>query len=197
MKIMTKLIGVLAGFGALYGLYAKNIIDSQSALIIGIISVVFIFIIMDFASGLEWQIERIGRTMGSISMYIITRDGLQAGYFATGSPIVLTMLGRGALEESGARKIVDDCLDVLIAMIQATHPKNELDVRSRSFSLVEELLNSDKFSPVKNFVFQHPKYPDAGVADFNLPILTDLMSVYLTKEYLITHPLGDDPSMLQ
>jgi len=159
---------------------------------VGMLSVIFIFIIMDFASGLEWKIERIGRTVGGIAMYIVTRDGLQAGYFATGSPIVLTMLGRGALEESGARKIIDDCLDGLIAVIEATHPKNELDVKNRSFSLIEELLNSDKFSPVKNFIFPHPKYPDAGSADFNLPILTNLMSVYLTGEYLRIHPLGND-----
>jgi len=192
MKIMTKIVGMMAEFGALYGLYSKHIIDGQSALIVGMVSVVFVLVIMDFASGFEWQIERVGRTVGSIAMYIVTRDGLQAGYFSTGSPIVLTMLGRGALEESGARKIVDSCLGQLVSVIEATHPKNELDVRSRSFSLVEELLNSDRFSSVKNFVFQHPKYPDADAVDFNLPILTDLMSVYLTDEYLRTHPLGDD-----
>jgi len=187
VKTLTKIVGILAEISVLYGLYSAHVVTGQLAIMVGLITVVFVLVVSDLENTLQLQIGRVGKTVVNICMYIITKDNLQAGYFAASSPIVLTPFAQKVLRESGAQKIINDSLPILIAKIETKKPKDELDVRNKAFSVMEELVATDQFGVVKNFVYQHPKYPDQYGADFNILILINLMAVYLTGEYLKTH----------
>jgi hypothetical protein len=155
MSTLNKVIGILVGAGTLYGLYATNVINGQSAIMVALITIIFLFVTSDLKNGLQNKISNVGKTVSNISMYIITRDGLSAGYFTTGSPIMLAPLAQKVLEESGARAIIDTDLDSLLSRIASRNPKDELDVRNKSYPVAEELTANESFTPVRNFIYEH------------------------------------------
>ena len=45
MKILAKIVAILVEIGALYALYANHIINGQSAVVIAIITIIFVLVI--------------------------------------------------------------------------------------------------------------------------------------------------------
>lgn len=198
MELLTKITSVFVGLGILYGLYISRVIDGQSAVVVGIMSMVMILVAMDFRfalqsglSGLRSDInERIGkleRVVEKIATYLTARDRLGVGYFNAGSPLVLTNTSLDFFRDSGAKKIIDGSLDILFAQIKEKGPKNELDTKSAAYTVVNDFLADDRWNAVKNFIYQHPRYPDANGAYFDELVLSSIMTVYLTGEYLKHH----------
>lgn len=126
MKVPTKIISILVEIAALYGLYMSRIVNGQSAIMIALMTVVLILVVGDLEATLQNQIQTIGKTVGNICRYIITKDNLQAGYFTTDSPIILTLLAERVLRESGAQKIINNSLSDLIAQIGVRNPRMNL-----------------------------------------------------------------------
>ena len=114
---------------------------------------------------------------------------LQIGLFQAQSPIQLTPIGTEILEAIGGKKYVDNNLPYLISEMEKETFKSGLDVEVFSQSLLVREINSDAFTPIKNYIFNNPIYKkDAVVAQLNLGTVTHIIGIYLRDKYFDKHP---------
>jgi hypothetical protein len=112
------------------------------------------------------------------------------------SPYTITGIGRQLLEESGAKKTIDNHIDFFIKELEAINPKTPYDVEDQSMSLVFRNMSNEIFGPVKNFIYYAPDKlectdPDTGQTreiEISYPALLNVMGIYLRDQYMKKHP---------
>lgn len=134
---------------------------------------------------IEPTLIKIKLTVDRIARYIITKNALDHNYFSAGSPIELNQFSREVLENSGAKHFIDSSLDFLISEIDELKPKSALDIQQFSVSILFDLIDTEGFSVIKDFVYQNPKYENKEI---NIPIIINIMALYIRDEYFKKHP---------
>jgi hypothetical protein len=112
------------------------------------------------------------------------------------SPYAITGIVRQLLEESGAKKTIDNHIDFFIKEREAINPKTPYDVEDQSMSLVFRNMSNEIFGPVKNFIYYAPDRlertdPDTGQTreiEISYPALLNVMAIYLRDQYMKKHP---------
>lgn len=125
---------------------------------------------------------KIEPSLDKIIKFLIMRGPKAKAFFVKRSPIELTDLARKILEESGAKNFIDSFLDSLIAKIKEDKPKNALDVQQLAASVLFNLVDIEEFKPIKEFIYQNPKYD--GQHDIDIQVMIDLSALYLRDKYL-------------
>jgi len=120
--------------------------------------------------------------LNKISTYLITKYPRDKELLKIQSPIELTELAKEILEKSGAKNFVDSSLDSLIAKIKEGNPKSDLDIYQLAASVLFNLVDTNAFTKIKDFIYQNPKYN--GKHDLDIQIMINLSALYLRDRYL-------------
>jgi len=134
---------------------------------------------------LEPTLVKINSTLDRISRYIITKDSLDPAFFSTSSPVELNELAKELLDQSGGMAFVDNTLDFLISKIEERNPKSILDIQQLAVSVIFDLVDTEAFSKIKDFVYQNPKYRSQ---DVDIPVIINIIALYLRDKYFEKHP---------
>jgi len=128
---------------------------------------------------------KINSTSDRIARYIITKDSLNPAFFSTASPIELNTFAKEVLTESGAKNFIDNSFAFLSSKIEERNPKSTLDIQQLAISVVFDLVDTEAFSKVKDFVYNNPKYKEQGI---DMPIIINIAALYFRDEYFKKHP---------
>ena len=195
MKTVLKIIAeIIGGFVFLFGLYKTSVITSATAITVGLLSFLFILCFEEVKKQLypmSNAMAEMQKFLGEKLQFVPLHEMKPAGYVQEQSPLQNTELGLKLLNESGARKIIDDNYVEFEKRIEARNCSTAYDVQSESSRIIAEAANEPYMKPIKDFVYQHPKF-------YELPLtLSDaqrVMVVYLRDLFLGKHPaiLPDD-----
>lgn len=145
--------------------------------------------ITDIKNKIEEEIEpvlvKINSTSDRIARYIVTRDSLNPIFFSANSPVELNDFSKEILKESGIKSFVDNSLDFLSSKIEEKNPKSTLDIQQLSVSVMFDLVDTEAFSKIKDFVYQNPKYKGKNV---DMLTIINIAALYLRDEYFKKHP---------
>lgn len=128
---------------------------------------------------------KINSTSDRIARYIITKDSLNPTFFSAGSPIELNTFAKEVLTESGAKNFIDNSFDFLSSKIDERNPKSALDIQQLAISVIFDLVDTEAFSKVKDFVYNNPKYKEQGI---DMSIIINISALYFRDEYFKKHP---------
>ena len=134
---------------------------------------------------LEPTLVKINSTLDRISRYIITKDSLDPAFFSTNSPVELNTLAKELLDKSGGKAFVDNTLDFLISKIEERNPKSILDIQQLAVSVIFDLVDTEAFSKIKDFVYQNPRYQGQ---DVDVPVIINIIALHLRNKYFERHP---------
>ena len=132
-----------------------------------------------------------------ISRWITKKDkSMIEKLIAKGSPYIITNIGFQLLRKSGGKKIIDDNLDFFINEIESLDPKIPYDVEEFAINIIFKNTGSDKFNPIKNFIYYSPETVVMNDLETNeemeirlsMPGLLNVMGIYLRDKYMDKHP---------
>ena len=139
----------------------------------------------DLNDKIEPTLVKINLTLDRIARYIVGRDALNHDYFSTGNPIELNEFAKEVLEKSGAKHFIDSSYDFLSLKIDELKPKSILDIQQLAISVLFDLIDTEGFSIIKDFIYQNPKYKGKKI---DIPTMIIIMSLYLRDQYFEKHP---------
>ena len=192
--LLTIAIGVITIVGGIFGLVEYGVISQEIGVIVIIILLALLICFQELAKKFQNVANKIdlfrnplaeiqsflGRNMEFVPIHQVKTKG----FTETKSPVQLTDLGEKLLNESGAKKAVDDNFDELEKKINEKNFKNAYDVQSYISRLVVKIDKRDFMIPVKNFVYKNPNY---GNVELELVDVQRTMLVYLRDKYLEKH----------
>lgn len=106
-------------------------------------------------------------------------------YLGKESPLQLMPIGEQLLQESGAKKIVDERLEFLIKKIEERKPKTAHDVQGRCLAIFWKLEDEDFMIPLKDFAYQYPEFRNNSL---RFDDIINVSAIYLRNKYLERHP---------
>lgn len=132
------------------------------------------------------NVDRIFVTLSNIENAIISISPKTASMFSkANSPVQLNSLGRQLFEESGASLVLQQNRDQWIIELEQLELKTALDVEERSRLFLIGLLNTDIFTPIKDYVYNHPTINDVSISMIDIAYIVGLE---LRNAYLEHHP---------
>ena len=135
---------------------------------------------------LSEKVDKLYFSVSSIIGYLVSKDkDIDKSAFEHHSQIRLSTLGKEMLEVTGSIKYADENLDYLLSRMEEMDIKSPLDVESIALTIILHESNSDEFVPIKNYIFQNPKYKKINL---NLPTITRGLGIYLRDKYFEKHP---------
>jgi len=135
---------------------------------------------------LSEEVDKLYFNVSSIIGYLVSKDkDIDRSVFEHKSQIRLSALGKEALEITGSIKYADENLDYLLSRMEDMDIKSPLDVESIALTIILHESNSDEFVPIKNYIFQNPKYKKINL---NLPTITRGLGIYLRDKYFERYP---------
>ncbi len=184
-KIIAEIIG---GILFLYGLHSAKVINLESAIIIGVIAIMFILCFTELKQSINpitnatCEIQRfLGRELKFVPMHELK----PAGYVKENSPMALTELGKELLEKSEAEKMLNAQYKYFEEIIDRGNCKTAYDIQSSISSLIAEKENENFMTPIKNFAYKNPHFNGNRL---NFSDIQRTMVVYLRDLYLKNHP---------
>ncbi len=133
--------------------------------------------------------RKIELSLDRMSCFLVTKYPKDRELLKIQSPIELTDLAKEILEKSGAKNFIDSSLDSLIAKIKEGKPNSPLDIHQLAVSILFNLIDTEAFSKIKDFIYQNPKYK--GQHDIDIQVIINLSALYLRDRYLIQDNSGD------
>jgi hypothetical protein len=113
--------------------------------------------------------------------------------FVARSPIQLTDFGDQVLLAFGGKSYIDQNIDTLIKTMEGAEFKSALDVQNHAQSILFAQTQTDEFTHIKNFIFNNPKFSiGQSHVELTLPLVLNLMSIYLRNKYFEIYPALKD-----
>ncbi|MDR3194802.1 MAG: hypothetical protein LBT76_05880 [Tannerella sp.] len=139
--------------------------------------------------------EEIKSVLLEVSKWIARLDNSMIDVFLKKSgPCRLTKAGNIMLEESGAKRIVDDHTDFLVRKIDGMDPKTPYDVEEYAMNVLLSHVGNSMFNELTDYVYYSPERKilnvdgeDVEVRVF-MPWILRSMSVYLRDRYFELRP---------
>lgn len=135
-----------------------------------------------------------------ISKWVMRIDGDMINQLVKkGSPFQITPVGRIILDNSGAKKTIDNNIDKLISLLESTEPKTPYDVENNASTVLLQNMGDDMFIDIKNFLYFSPDKIEVSnpvtneMVEITLSIhaIIKVMSIYLRDKYFQKHPEMD------
>ena len=192
--LMAIVVGVITIIGGIFGLVQYGIISQEIGVVVIIILLAFFICFQELAKKIQKIVDKIDLFrnplaeiqifLGRSTEFVPVHPVKSKGFTETKSPTQLTNLGEKLLDESGAKKAIDDNFDELEEKINEKNFKNAYDVQSYISRFVAKLGKKDFMIPIKNFVYKNPNYGDV---ELELIDVQRAMLVYLRDKYLEKH----------
>lgn len=193
MQNIIKTIGsFLTLVVPIFGLYQAKVINQETAIMIGIIGTVFILCYSDQKFSTEKNLNPIRNALAEIQKWLTEEwkfvplhEIKPTGYIKSQSPIDLTILGRNLLNESGAKKFIDENWQEFEQLINQGDNKTAYDVQDSVSRIIGKRENDPEMDQLKNFAYHNPQFHG------NTLIFSDIqkvMVIYLRNLYLERHP---------
>jgi hypothetical protein len=151
-----------------------------------------------FAREQKEKSASIDKNIHALITFLSTKHtDMQGGFFIAKSPIQLTDSGIEILKATGGDRYVEGNLQYLISEMEKETYKSALDVQTFARTLLIKEIDSDQFTSIKNYIFQHPTYKiKEEQIPIDIGIVTSIIAIYLRDKYFEKHPaLRDvDPS---
>lgn len=117
----------------------------------------------DKVDGVSEKVEKLSFAIKAIVTYLATKDkDIRTSLFGSFSPFVLLKLGKEVLEVTGGKKYADENMEYLISKMEEEKEQGRfqspLDVENFASSIIMDEIYSDDFVPIKNYLYQNPKY---------------------------------------
>ncbi len=140
------------------------------------------------------QLAKISNSIDKLFVFLNQQhQNFPTELFVAKSPIQLTEFGDKVLIGFGGKKYIDENLDSLIKVMENENFKSALDVQNFAQSTLFSQTQSNDFTPIKNFIFNNPKYiTGEGQIELTLPLVLNLMSIYLRNKYFERYPTLKD-----
>lgn len=189
MKTIIKIIsGVIVGLTFLYSLVQTSVISTELAVTIGIIVTVFMFSFEELRKEtypVRNAICEIQRYLAKKWKFVPIHEIQPIGYVQAFSPVRLTTIGIELLENSGAKKIVEENLGEWFDLIDRGNYRTAYDVQSRASEIVAEKEDDPSMVPIKDYAYKNPRLNSKPL---ELSDIQRVMVVYLRDLYLQKHP---------
>ncbi len=151
---------------------------------------------IDSFSSVANTVDSINDQVTAISKWIMYIDGDMIEILSRKcSPRVMTQIGRSLFEQSGAKNVVDDNAETLIAELEKKNPLTPYDVENNALDVLLANLSDPMFNEVKNYIYYQPEEiefhdenGDSRKVRLSLMILVNLMGLELRDRYLAAHP---------
>ena len=136
------------------------------------------------------SIDSISSDFKSLVVFLGGKHGdMKQELFISRSPVQLTDFGSEILVNSGGKKFIDDNVDSLVKKIEIENLKSALDVENFARVLLVKESQTDGFTTIKNYMFQHPTYKSGDFsANLDIPTISNIMGIYLRDKYFDRHP---------
>ncbi|MDI9357789.1 MAG: hypothetical protein QM528_02450 [Phycisphaerales bacterium] len=141
-------------------------------------------------ANLSSSLANLSASFNSLVAYLSGKDNtMNVSIFVSKSPMELTPIGTEILELTGGKKYIDTNLPYLISEMEKEIFKSGLDVEIFSKNLLIREINSDGFTPIKNYIFNNPVYKkDDITVSLNLDIVIQIIGIYLRNQYFVKYP---------
>lgn len=109
------------------------------------------------------------------------------------SPRKLSETGERLYQESGAKAVLEECMDSFIGIVEQKNPDNALDVERECYETLVCRTDIKEFRAVKDWVYNSPDWDietDNGKQRYTIDMndICFVMSIPLRDEYLKRHP---------
>ncbi len=140
------------------------------------------------------QLTKISNSIDKLFVFLNQQhQNFSVELFVSKSPIQLTEFGEKVLVGFGGKSYIDTNLDALVKEMEKEDFKSALDVQNFAQSILFSKTQSDQFTPIKNFIFNNPKYViGESNIELTLPLVLNLMSIYLRNKYFDIYPALKD-----
>jgi len=140
------------------------------------------------------QLTKISNSIDKLFVFLNQQhQNFPTELFVSKSPIQLTDFGEKVLVGFGGKAYIDTNLSTLMKGMESEDFKSALDVQNYAQSILFSQTQSDEFTPIKNFIFNNPKYVlGESHIELTLPLVLNLMSIYLRNKYFEVYPALKD-----
>jgi hypothetical protein len=133
---------------------------------------------------IDGKLERLTLAVENINAHLASTSRKFRPVSLGRSPLQLSPLGEAILKDTGGDRYIDDNLSALLSRIEEKKYKSPLDVQNYTYMLLVEKSRDDGFVPIKDFVFQNPRYRfNNKTIDLDLDIVWQVMSLYLRNRF--------------
>lgn len=134
----------------------------------------------------ESEIKTLTDIVRNVEKILLRKDAtLMNELSITKSPRQLSESGRRLFVDSGCCAFLDEFTESFLDKLEGRKPITALDVENESHSLLLSLSDEDYFKPIKNFLYNNPRYNEI---DIDINTLCFIMSLELRNLYLAKHP---------
>ena len=112
------------------------------------------------------------------------------------SPRKMNDMGLEVYSETGAKQVIDNNAQLLLADLEKKSPGTAYDVEEGAFEVLLAHLQDPLFNPLKNYLYSSPsrviKKDESGeekVIELSMGLMLRLMSIDLRDRYLESHPM--------
>ncbi len=137
----------------------------------------------------------ISTSVKGLIVYLKSKDTtMETSLFVVQSPMQMTDLGEKILTEIGGREFVDKQYNRLVPELKNKNIKSALDVQNLAPNIIENHVDDDSFTLIKNYLYNHPKFEvklsEGKTASVNLDLTLafTLMGIYFRNKYLADNP---------
>lgn len=150
-------------------------------------------------SDLKLVTDKLSRSVNTIETWVMKSDpSMIDSMMKKNSPYKLTPLGLHFLKISGGKDCLDQNKVFFLDKLKSTNPNTEYDVELNAKSVLFSNFNEAVFNDIKKFLYYSPDediFIDENGAEIKfkitMPVLLNVMSVYLRDLYLKDYPFED------
>lgn len=136
------------------------------------------------------KLDSISKALRTITSILYKKEIIdKTDLFEASSPVKLTKTGMVVLELIGGKQYVDDNSERLVQLMKEQNYKSALDVQNQANLLILEQAGTDDFVPIKDFIYQNPKYKDVAL---DMSTVVPVMGIYLRDKYFQKYPAHKD-----
>jgi hypothetical protein len=146
----------------------------------------------------EKIVPKLDRTINALNLLVshvaVNDTTIKLDIFRVSSPIQISHIGQEILDFYEVTPYLKKTADNYVTKIEKTNPQTALDIESEARQLLMEGMLTKDFNPVKDKLFNHPNFkPDFLSIKMVVPVILELMTIYIRNEYIIKHSELDDP----
>lgn len=145
----------------------------------------------------EHKTEVLDEKLTIISKWVVKQDPeIAIDIMQKRSPYTLTSVGKELLKVSHAQDVLEECMPIYLADLEALNPQTAYDVEDLAYDVIFKRSSDISFKPIKDFVYLAPdpmkfyseeKQEEVEIRTSLLPIIK-AMTLPLRDEYLRKHP---------
>ncbi len=148
----------------------------------------------------EKIVPKLDRTINALNLLVshvaVNDKTIDSGIFKVSSPIQISHMGQEILDFYDVTAYLKKTEDAYVTKIEKINPQTALDIENEARQLLMEGMLKKEFNPVKDKLFNHPNFkPNFLSIKMVVPVILELMTIYIRNHYIIKHPELDSPDL--